>query len=130
MGEQTKKKGGGPKAGGGGPTFRVFFSLSDPHFRSFSISGGLLVEFWLCLKRRDPETCTFGLSGCRVKPRFGGGRGPGRSTGSGGGGSGGKINRKTMCRNSKILKKEEKKKKHKIFSKKKSKNDEMKKKKK
>ena len=31
-------------------------------------SGGLLVEFW-CLKHRGAQMCTFGLSGCRVKPR-------------------------------------------------------------
>ena len=29
--------------------------------------GGLLVEFWWCFE--DPQMCTFGLSGCRVKPR-------------------------------------------------------------
>ena len=29
------------------------------------------MDFWRgrCLKRRGPEMCTFGLSGCRVKPR-------------------------------------------------------------
>ena len=40
-------------------------SLSRSHFRSFS--GSLLVEFWWCLKRRC-QLCTFGLTGCRVKP--------------------------------------------------------------
>ena len=51
------------------PKISLFFLLSRSHFRSFSLSGGLLVEFWWCLKRRDPQMCTFGLSGCRVKPR-------------------------------------------------------------
>ena len=32
------------------------------------LSGGLLVEFWWCFEGRNPEMCTFGLSGCRVKP--------------------------------------------------------------
>ena len=51
------------------PKTFVLFSLSRSHFRSFSLSGGLLVEFWWCLKRRDTQMCTFGLSGCRAKPR-------------------------------------------------------------
>ena len=33
------------------------------------LSGCLLVEFWWCFEGRNPEMCTFGLSGCRVKPR-------------------------------------------------------------
>ena len=41
------------------PKFRPFFSLSRSHFRSFSLSGGLLVEFWWCLKRWC-QLCTFG----------------------------------------------------------------------
>ena len=36
------------------------------NFALFSLSGGRLVEFWWCLKRRDPQMCTFGLPGCRV----------------------------------------------------------------
>ena len=49
--------------------FTLLFPL-PPSFSFFSsLSGGLLVEFWSCLKRRDPLLCTFGLSGCRVKPR-------------------------------------------------------------
>ena len=54
-------KGGGPKGVGpkaGFPKFRVF-SLS-PFSLFFSLSGGLLVEFWWCLVRRDPQMCTFG----------------------------------------------------------------------
>ena len=35
-------------------------------FRSFFPSS---VSLFLCLKRRDPQMCTFRLSGCRVKPR-------------------------------------------------------------
>ena len=57
-------KGGAPKGGtpkGRGPHVRAFFSLSCPRFRSFS--GGLLVECWWCLKRRDPLMCTFGVLG-------------------------------------------------------------------
>ena len=48
-----------------------FFPLSPPFSLVLSSLswGGLLVEFWWCLKRRDPQMCTFGLSGCRVKPR-------------------------------------------------------------
>ena len=51
------------------PKFRACFTLSRRKIRSFLPSGGLLVEFWWCLKRRDPQMCTFGLSGCRVKPQ-------------------------------------------------------------
>ena len=38
----------------GGPKFRVFFFFPCPaaKFVFFSLSGGLLVEFWWCLKRR------------------------------------------------------------------------------
>ena len=32
-----------------------FFPLSRPQFRSFCLSGYLLVEFWWCLKRRGTE---------------------------------------------------------------------------
>ena len=47
--------------------FAFFFPSPAPISLFFSLSGGL-VEFWWCLKRRGPEMCTFGLSGCRVKP--------------------------------------------------------------
>ena len=41
-----------------------------PKFRAcVSPSGGPFVECWWCLKRWDPLMCTFGLSGCLVKPR-------------------------------------------------------------
>ena len=60
--------GGGPKRWGpegvGGPKFRAFFSLSPPEMSFFLLSlGGLLVEFWWCLKRRDAQMCTFGVGG-------------------------------------------------------------------
>ena len=38
------------------------------------LSGCVLVEFWWCLRRRNPKMCMFGLSGCRVKPAGGGKR--------------------------------------------------------
>ena len=53
---------------GGEPKISRFFFPSRSHFRSFSLSGGLLVEFWWCLKRLDPQMCTFGVSGCRANP--------------------------------------------------------------
>ena len=55
--------GGTPK--GGGPKISRFFPLSrTPIFALFclSLSGCLLVDFW-CLKRRDPQMCTFGVPG-------------------------------------------------------------------
>ena len=72
-------KGGGSKGAGpnlervgprrvGGAKFRAF-SPSRSHCRSFSHAGGLLVVFWWCLKRQC-QLCTFGLTGCRVKPRW------------------------------------------------------------
>ena len=65
------RKSGGPKGGGpegwgpegwGAQNFALFFLLPLP-FSMFFLSGGLLVEFWWCLKRRDPEMCTFGVLG-------------------------------------------------------------------
>ena len=60
------RKGGAPK--GGRPEISRFFFPLPPQFSFFSLCGPS-VEFWWCLKRRCPEMCTFGLSGCRVKPR-------------------------------------------------------------
>ena len=60
-GVESPKVGGG--RGVGSPTFRAFFPSSAPFFPFFSLSGGLLVEFWWCLKRRDPQMCTFGVLG-------------------------------------------------------------------
>ena len=45
-------------------TAQNFASFPSPApFRSFSLSWCLLVQFWWCLKRRDPQMYTFGLSG-------------------------------------------------------------------
>ena len=45
----------------GGPKFRAFF-LSRQKISFFLLSlGGLLVEFWWCLKRRCAQVCTFGV---------------------------------------------------------------------
>ena len=50
--------------------FALFFFPVPPQNSFFSsLSGCLLVEFWWCFEDRDPQMCTFGLSGCRVKPR-------------------------------------------------------------
>ena len=46
----------------------ALFSLSRHIFLS-SFAWGPNVEFGGCLEGRDPEMCTFGFSGCRVKPR-------------------------------------------------------------
>ena len=71
-------KGGGPKGGArrvgarrvGGPKFRAFFSLSRHKIRSFLPSLGVSsLNFGGVFEGRDPQMCTFGLSGCRVKPR-------------------------------------------------------------
>ena len=35
--------------------------VGGPKFRAFSLSGGLLVDFWWCLKRRRAQMCTFGV---------------------------------------------------------------------
>ena len=49
--------------------FALFFLSPSPKISFFLLSlGGLLVEFWWCLKRRGAPMCTFGLSGCGVKP--------------------------------------------------------------
>ena len=76
--EKWAPKGGAPKGGapqGGRPKISRFFSLSRHNFLSFfSLSGGLLVEFWWCLKRWGPEMFTFGLLGLSIiyikKTRF------------------------------------------------------------
>ena len=68
-------KGGAPKGGApegghrmlgprrvGGPKFRAFFSPLPPQFSFFLPSlGSVLVKFWWCLKRRDPQICTFAV---------------------------------------------------------------------
>ena len=52
------------------PKFRSFFSPLPPHFCSFCLSLGVfsLNSGGFC-EDGDPQICTFGLSGCRVKPR-------------------------------------------------------------
>ena len=46
---------------GGRPKISLFFVPSPTLiFVLFLSRGGLLVEFWWCLKRRDPLMCTFG----------------------------------------------------------------------
>ena len=51
------------------PKFRAFFPPRHNFHSFFSLLGGPFVEFWWCFEGRGPEMCTFGLSGCRVKPR-------------------------------------------------------------
>ena len=73
------RRSGGPEGWGpggvgarrvGGPKYIALFLLSPTgNFILSSLSGSFLVEFWWCLKRRDAQMYTFGLSGCRVKPR-------------------------------------------------------------
>ena len=62
---ESPRRGGAPKGGGpkgGRPEISRFFSLSRRKISFFSsLSGGLLVEFWWCLKRRDAQMC-LGLS--------------------------------------------------------------------
>ena len=62
-GPRSQKNGarrvGAPK-GGSLPKFCAFFPLPPP-FRSFCVSLGVFSwNFWWCLKRRDPQMCTFG----------------------------------------------------------------------
>ena len=62
---------GHPSAGppsAGPPKISLFFPSPATIFILSSSLGGRFVEFWWCLKRRDPQMCTFGLSGCRVNP--------------------------------------------------------------
>ena len=51
-------EGWGPE-GWGAQNFAFFFPSPATVFYSFSLSFGLFREFWWCLKRRDPQTCTF-----------------------------------------------------------------------
>ena len=54
----------------GGPKISRFFSpFSRRQFRSFSLSLGVFSwNFGGVFECRDPQMCTFGFSGCRVKP--------------------------------------------------------------
>ena len=66
---QTQKKlgpeGWGPERWG--KNFALFFSLSPQNSFFSSLSGGLLVEFWWCLKRRALKCARWEFSGCRVR---------------------------------------------------------------
>ena len=56
-------EGWGPEGWGAAQNFALFFFPVPPQNSFFySLSGSLLVEFWWCLKRRDPQMCTFGIS--------------------------------------------------------------------
>ena len=51
------------------PKFRSFFSLLAPQFSFFFLSLGVLSRNFVgVFESRNPEMCTFRLSGCRVKP--------------------------------------------------------------
>ena len=56
-----------PRAGP--PKFSLFSFPLPPPFRSFSLSGVFSLNFVVFFEGRDPQMCTFALSGCRVKPR-------------------------------------------------------------
>ena len=43
--------------------FALFFPVPPQNSFFSSLSGGLLVEFWLCFKRRGAQMCTFGVLG-------------------------------------------------------------------
>ena len=71
VGAQTQKKWGpegwGPEGwspeGWRPKISRFFFPLPPQNLFFSSLSGGLLVEFWWCLKRRGAQMCTFGVLG-------------------------------------------------------------------
>ena len=70
---------GGPKSGaskGGGRNRGAWRSGGSKaegrnieNVRSFSLSGGLLVEFWWCFRRRETHMCTFGVLGLSCETR-------------------------------------------------------------
>ena len=53
----------GARRGGGPKISRFFFSPTGNFILSSLSGGGLLVEFWWCLKHRGAQMCTFGFSG-------------------------------------------------------------------
>ena len=73
--EPKPAKSGGPE--GWGPEGWAPEGWVDPKFSVFQCPatfflpslGGLLVEFWWCLKRRDPQMCTFGVLGLSCETR-------------------------------------------------------------
>ena len=61
---------GAPKGGGRrvwGPKFRAFFPSPTTIFFLSSLSWGSFRGILVVFEGRNPEMCTFGLSGCRVK---------------------------------------------------------------
>ena len=58
---------GPPSAGP--PKISFFFFTIPPPFRCFCVSLVFSLNFGGVFEGRNPEMCTFGLSGCRVKPR-------------------------------------------------------------
>ena len=59
-----------PTQKGWAQNFAFFFSLSRRKFRSFfSLWGVFSLNFGGVFEGRGAQMCTFGLSGCRVKPR-------------------------------------------------------------
>ena len=64
---------GPPSAGppsAGPPKISLFFFPFPPPFRSFCVSLGVFsLNFGGVFEGQNPKMCTFGLSGCRVKPR-------------------------------------------------------------
>ena len=54
----------------GSPKFRAFFPSPVQNSFFSSLSGGLLVEFRWCLKRRGAQMCTFGVLGLSVTYSF------------------------------------------------------------
>ena len=70
----TPPAGGPPSAAGppppDPPKCRSLFPSPAPIFALFSLSLGLFsLNFGGVFEGRDPQMCTFALSGCRVKPR-------------------------------------------------------------
>ena len=54
-----------PSTGNLGQNFALFLPFPATISLFLCLSGCLLVEFWWCFEGRNPEMCTFGLSGCR-----------------------------------------------------------------
>ena len=59
VGPEGRGPSGGVPKGRGGPKFRAFFFPSPATIFFLPSLRGLLVEFWWCLKRQGPGTCTF-----------------------------------------------------------------------
>ena len=63
--EKVGPEGWGPEGWGpegwGARHFALFLLSPTGNFILSSLSGGFLVEFWWCLKRRDAQMCAFGV---------------------------------------------------------------------